>query len=183
MLYWDYKRDSYGVRYLFHLRGGPPGENYKFNDEYSTGGSNNFVSDLRGIGSNGEDSALSDVVNGGLMADFDSSAEHAQVYGSGDEWTKIAFYVRMNTSPSATDGILRQYINDSMTVNRTDVPWVMPNVGNRMVGWNFFAIGGNDYFQPYPNANRHEDWYAIDNIKVYSKMPNSPNPPFAITIE
>jgi hypothetical protein len=40
-----------------------------------------------------------------------------------------------------------------------------------MVGWNFFAIGGNDYFQPYPNADRHEDWYAIDDIVVRDSLP------------
>jgi len=171
MLYWDYKRDDYGVRNVFHLRGGPPGENYKFNNQYTTGGSDNFVSDLQGIGPNGQDSTLIDVVNGGLMADFGSSAEHAQVYGPGEEWTKVAFYVRMNSSPTATDGIFRQYINDSMTVNWTDIPWVMENEGNRMVGWNFFAIGGNDYFQPYPNEDRFEDWYAIDDIVVRASLP------------
>jgi hypothetical protein len=171
MLYWDYKRDDYGVRNLFHLRGGPPGENYKFNNQYSSGGSNNFVSDLQGIGPNGEDSTLVDLVNGGAMADFGGTAEHAQVFGAGAEWTKVAFYVRMNSDPSATDGILRQYINDSMTINKTDVPWVMPNTNNSMVGWNFFAIGGNDYFQGYPNADLHEDWYAIDDIVVRASLP------------
>ena len=40
-----------------------------------------------------------------------------------------------------------------------------------MVKWNLFSIGGNDYFQPYPNTDQFQDSYVIDNAIVKAGAP------------
>jgi len=33
------------------------------------------------------------------------------------------------------------------------------------------SIGGNDFFQQYPNEDMHEEWYSIDDIVVRDSIP------------
>jgi hypothetical protein len=184
---WDYKRDIYGLRSLHSFRGGPWGENYTFNGEYPQYKSLNYGSHTKGQAEGGGDPQLVDRVYGGFLADITSVISHNQVFGEGAQWTKVAFFLRMNSAPGVADGILRQWINDQRISNQEDIPWVQESATNNMVGWNFLAIGGNDYFQPYPNEDLYEDWYAIDNLVVRSSMPDgkqsaAPNPPVDIVI-
>lgn len=191
---WDYKRDQYGVRNVLSFRGGPHGENYKFNGEHTADVSLNFTSNLKGQGEGGRDSSLLGLVSGSKLADLDTSnLDHEEVFGKPGSWTKMGFYVQMNSSPGARDGVFRQWVNGHQVLNKTDIPWVMGNSDNKMVQWNYFAIGGNDYFQAFDNELRHEDWYSIDNLKVYSEIPEeiddmepgsvAPNPPANIVVE
>lgn len=168
---WDYKRDSYGVRNVLGFRGGPHGENYNFNNEYS-GGSFNYTSHTEGQGDSGRDPQLRNLTDGGYLVDFPGSTTHEQVFGPTERWTKMSFYVKMNSRPGATDGVFRQWVDGVQIVNRSDIPWVQENPENKMVKWNYFAIGGNDYFQPFPNDERFEDWYAIDNVIVRTSIPD-----------
>lgn len=168
---WGWKKDSYGVRNVLTFRGGPHGENYSRLGEY--GGSLNFSSHIRGAGYDGNDALLFDEVNGGFLVTKKGVIEHDQVFGLGSSWTKVAFYVEMNSSPGIKDGIMIQWINDVQIKFHNDIPWVMENENNIMVGWNYFSIGGNDYFQQFPNDLRYEDWYAIDDIKVLTKIPDN----------
>lgn len=170
--FYDYKRDNYGIRNVNAFRGGPHGENYMFNGEYK-GGSRNYVEHTSGHGFNGEDPKIPDLINGGYLIDAKDIVTHEQVYGPHQTWTKLGFYVKMNSSPGAKDGIYRQYINDEQMVNREDIPWIQENTENKMVGWNYFAIGGNDYFQAFPNEDRFEDWYAIDDVLVLDGLPDT----------
>ena len=59
-----------------------------------------------------------------------------------------------------------------------------------MVGWNHVSFGGNDYFAPYPNDQRFEDWYALDDIVIRSDRPDDlmsstpkPSPPENVSAE
>lgn len=189
---WDYKRDDYGVRNYHSFRGGPWGENYNLNGAYPKERSLNYGSSTKGQAEGGGDPKLIDQVNGGYLVDESSVIGHNQVFGPGPEWTKVAFFVRMNSAPGVADGILRQWVNDQRIVNSESIPWVQESASGKMVGWNLLAIGGNDYFQPFPNEDRFEDWYAIDNLVVRDVVPktlsgpsvtkNAPNPPSNISI-
>lgn len=167
-----YKRDNYGVRNLNTFRGGPYGENYYFKNEHD-GGSFNFSDHTKGHGFGGQDPKVPDLVNGGFLIDNKEILDHDQVYGPHQTWTKMGFYVKMNSSPGANDGIFRQYLNDEQIVSREAIPWVETNKENKMVGWNYLAIGGNDYFQPYENEMQFEDWYAIDDLLVLDGLPDN----------
>jgi len=53
------------------------------------------------------------------------------------------------------------------------IPWIKANSENRMVGWNYLALGGNDNFRPYPAEQLFEDWYAFDDLVVRNDIPAS----------
>ncbi|MCL1476074.1 MAG: hypothetical protein MH219_00080 [Marinobacter sp.] len=185
--FWDYKKDEYGLRNVLAFRGGPWGENYRFNGQYSDGVSLNYTSNTREQEEGGLNPEHKNVLTGTPLVNA-PTARHEDIFGPSEHWTKMAFYVKMNSAPGINDGVFRQWINDERIVNRDNIPWVGENSGNKMVEWNYFAIGGNDYFQPYSNDQRFEDWYAIDDLVVRSSTPLrgqsvAPNPPLNIRIQ
>lgn len=175
---WYYLRDKYGVRNSLSFRGGPWGENYMMDQSepsFPQHASKNYGSDTLGQAPEGADSMLINQVDGGYLSEIDRYTwiTHNQVFGEGRKWTKVAFFLKLNSAPDATDGVLRQWINDEQILNLQNVPWIKANTSNKMVGWNYFAIGGNDYFQPVENDQRFEDWYAIDDIVVRTDIPSA----------
>ncbi|MBQ0831320.1 hypothetical protein [Marinobacter sp.] len=93
-----------------------------------------------------------------------------QVFGDETKWTKVAFFVKMNSEPGAFDGTLIQWIDDRKSMEVNTIAWVAAS--KDMVQWTTFGIGGNDNFEKYPNELRHEEWYAIDDIKAYTQIPD-----------
>ncbi len=197
VFFWDYTRNDYGIMNALSFRGGPWGENYFLNNSapsYPRETVTNYGSYTLGQAIDGADPLVVNQVDGGYLKDIGryTPITHNQLFGVGQHWTKVAFYVQVNSAPDATDGVLRQWINDQRIMNLTDIPWIKSNDENKMVGWNYIAIGGNDYFQPYPNDQRFEDWYAIDDVVVRSDRPenlgsaaevgNPPNPPSDVNI-
>lgn len=202
---WDHTINSYGVRNAVAFRGGPHGDNYGFSTGSISGlprqlvGSGdlnmNFTGDIRGMGVNGEDPKLPDRVNGGYIPlDPSVTISHDQIFGPGDSWTKMAFYVKMNSKPDATDGIFRQWINDEQIFNVTTIPWIRSSSSeDENAKWNLVAIGGNDFFQTYDNSERHEEWYSIDDVVIRNDIPESlknggvelapPAPPAAVEVQ
>ena len=150
---------------------------------------------LGGMGVNGEDPKLPDRVNGGYIPlDPSVTISHDQIFGPGDSWTKMAFYVKMNSKPDATDGIFRQWINDEQIFNVTTIPWIRSSSSeDENAKWNLVAIGGNDFFQTYDNSERHEEWYSIDDVVIRNDIPESlknggvelapPAPPAAVEVQ
>ena len=196
VFFWDYKRDTYGLRNALAFRGGPWGENYYMTQsepKFDAFTSSNFGSDTAGFMPGGKDPQVVDQVNGGYLVDIDryDFISHNQVFGPPGHWTKVAFYVQMNSAPDSTDGVMMQWINDQRIRVEDNIPWVKSNSENKMIGWNYVALGGNDYFQPYPNDQRFEDWYAIDDVVVQTSIPerllaetpSAPNPPAVIGIQ
>lgn len=181
---WDYSHSTtYGIRNAFALRGGPPATHYSFGDANIEGlprGLNglgdmslNFTADTKGMGPMGRDPKITDKLNGGFISDdFNQTVKHEQIYGKAGTWTKIAFYVKMNSSPNATDGVLMQWIDDELTFNNSNIPWVRGDSATKMVKWNVVGIGGNDFFRSYPNDQRHEEWYSIDDVLIHSGIPD-----------
>ncbi|WP_100640497.1 hypothetical protein [Marinobacter salexigens] len=114
-----------------------------------------------------------------------------QVFGDETNWTKVAFFVKMNSAPGAFDGTLIQWIDDRKSMEVNTVAWIAAS--RDMVKWTTFGIGGNDNFQKYPNSLRHEEWYAIDDIKAATQIPDyliddsksgvPPNSPLNIVVD
>ncbi len=196
VFFWDYKRDKYGMINIQAFRGGPWGENYMM-DTNAAGLTtvSNYGSSTIGMSSGGENPKVLDQINGGYLADIDryDFITHDQLFGPAGHWTKVAFYVKLNSAPGVADGVMMQWINDQRIKVEDAVPWIGTNIDNKVVGWNYIAIGGNDYFQPYPNDKRFEDWYAIDDVVIRNDIPShlketassseAPNPPLSLTVE
>jgi len=182
MLLWDHKlKPTYGMRNALAVRGGPHSDNYSFSSgdipdvgSFLTSGSLgdfniNYTSSLAGMGKNGGDPQLVDRVNGGTLT---GTIDHDQLFGAGDAWTKLGFFVKMNSSPGETDGEARQWINDEQCFVSTKIPWIRPSATkDENAKWNIVAIGGNDFFQTYPNSDRREEWYSIDDLVIRDSIP------------
>ncbi|MFL1405686.1 hypothetical protein ACJO2E_10135 [Marinobacter sp. M1N3S26] len=205
---WDYNENNYGVRNVHAYRGGPPeGSYYQMTSEdiYDTprGVNNlgsfslNYTQDTVGMAADGGTPKIPDQVNGGYLSDnLNQTVKHAQLFGRPENWTKVAFFLKMNSEPGANDGELIQWINDEQVyVNRT-IRWVKDNPDNRMVQWNMVAIGGNDNWQAYPNSQMREEWYSIDDVYMATEIPDDvisggsddgavsrPNPPSGVTAD
>ncbi|MDO6824574.1 hypothetical protein [Marinobacter sp. 1_MG-2023] len=141
---------------------------------------------LNGQAVNGGTSLLSNFKDGGVIGGGPVSLD--QVFGTEEQWVKVAFYVKMNSAPGAADGELMQWIDNKRILHATSIPWVRE--GFDMVKWNTIGIGGNDYFQAYHNDLRYEEWYAIDDVLVLDGIPeellghksNAPNPPEGVLL-
>lgn len=193
VFFWDYKRDKYNLQNFTHYRGGPWGENYYMNKNepsYPQYRADNFTSKTLGMALGGADPLVVDQVKGGYLKDMGryDPVSHDQLFGTGQHWTKMAFYVKINSAPGVADGVLKQWVNNQRIMSDETIPWIKRNTENKMVGWNYIALGGNDNFFPYPADQLFEDWYAIDNLVVRSSIPEkqqevAPNPPIDIGIQ
>ncbi|MHA7924503.1 MAG: hypothetical protein ACX936_04835 [Marinobacter sp.] len=195
----DYRHsNNFGAQNNLTFRGGPWGHNYKPDWPPSVPvGNTNFLGG----------SMLQQVIdkeNGGLIpagGNENGIVTHDMVWGppSTGQWTKYGFFVKMNSSISAADGVFMQWIDDLLVLKSEEVQWVMPNSENltpNEVKWNAIAIGGNDYIggefpHPiYPNEAEHEEWYAIDDFVISTEIPerlmngnpSPPRPPTSIDI-
>ena len=110
-----------------------------------------------------EDKREGGIINGGAV-DID------QMFGDETKWTKVAFFVKMNSAPGAFDGTFIQWFDDKKSMEINTVAWVAAS--RDMVKWTTFGVGGNDNFLKYPNELRHEEWYSIDDIKVATEIPD-----------
>lgn len=134
-------------------------------------------------------SALADKRDGGLVSS--SIVDIDQVFGDETKWTKIAFFVKMNSAPGVYDGQLIQWIDDRKAIDIKTMQWIAK--GFEMVKWNVVALGGNDFFNESSESQRREEWFAIDDIRVLTEIPanlmgdsedtSPPNPPLTLTID
>lgn len=195
---WDYEVSNYGVRNRWSLRGGPHGENYTMDSldgfPRSLNGwgdaSLNYGANTRGMAEDGSDPKIPNQVDGGYLSDnFNRTYYHEHVYGPLGTWMKMAFYVKMNSAPGVKDGVVKQWLNDTLIMQSKVVPWTGPT-SNAMPKWNVVAFGGNSYFPTYPEEDKHEEWYSIDDIYVATSIPEnlggtavaSPNPPSDVDV-
>lgn len=192
-----YYSESYGMRNFLTFRGGPHGDNYDIDDSdisdlprnlVNRGDlSLNFTKDTVGMSLDGGTPKIVDQVNGGFISDnLNQTVTHDQIFGSSSNWTKVAFYVQMNSAPGVNDGVIMQWLNDELVFRNDSVNWVGANPDNKMVKWNAVALGGNDFFREYPNGDRYEEWYSIDDVTIATHIPDFvsvPNPPMDISVE
>jgi len=184
---------SYGIRNFVSLYGldsdGAPEMPTSLigNGDYTL----SYLTNTKGMGFDGEDVYLEDKVNGGLITpDRFDTATIDQVFGGPGSWTKVAFYVRMNSSPGVNDGILAQFVDDKRILYSDRVAWTRSDRERSL--WNVVGLGGNDHFNKYPNEEMRENWYAIDDVVIRDSLPNylssasetyPPQPPSNISIQ
>ena len=77
----------------------------------------------------------------------------------------------MNSAPGATDGAAYAWIDDVRRVHCNGVAWTTSHENAFMNYWNAFWLGGNVWDQYAVDGERHEDWYAIDDLKVSYNVP------------
>jgi hypothetical protein len=113
-----------------------------------------------------------DKVNGGFISDdINQTASHDQVFGPDkSHWTKVAFYMEMNSAPGVADGVFKQWLDGERILNRINRVWVGNNTESKMVGWNFVSMGGNHHFYPYPDSDEYRDWYALDDLLIMDRL-------------
>ncbi|WP_417500536.1 hypothetical protein [Marinobacter sp.] len=205
---WDHSLNRYGLRNSIALRGGPHSDNYKLaSDDIpdvgkfiipgSLGDLNlDFSTRLANMGPGGTQPIIADRANGGFVTeDTRGIVSHDQIFGPGDAWTKLAFYVKMNSASGVKDGVFRQWLNDKQIFVSTQIPWIRPSsTRDENAKWNLVAIGGNDFFQTYPNEDRREEWYSIDDLVIRTDIPDyvdsgnnvisvPPNPPAGFEVK
>ena len=189
IFFWDHLIDSYDLRSSIAMRAGPHGDNYGFTaaDNIDTpvpfvlGGSGDLSMGYTGNHNgaepnaltNGNSATLTDKVNGGYLDNDRYTYEtHDQVFGATSAWTKIAFYVKMNSAVDVGDGELRQWIDDTPVLDIRDIPWMKASATEDTTAkWNTVSIGGNDYFKQYLDSEQREEWYSIDDIVMRSGVP------------
>lgn len=150
-----------------------------------------YISHLAGQAPNGGDAKLRDKLNGGFMLPGSGNVTMERLFGPPGAYTKVAFFVKMNSDKGVHDGVLTQWIDDIQILHTDTINWVPEGKPGRF--WNMVAFGGNDFFQAYPNEDRHEEWYAIDDIKISTDTPDylttdsknttAPNPPLDIGVK
>ncbi len=144
---------------------------------------------LQGQAIGGGNPTLTDYKNGGVITGENVHVD--QVFGDETVWVKVGQYLEMNSAPGVPDGKLYQYINDQRILKGEGITWqTVSQPANKL--WNLVGIGGNDFFRSYPNSDRYEEWYAIDDIVIRSDLPerlktdsyvSPPKPPSNISIE
>ena len=178
IMLWDWNQTT-GVRNGLAFRGGPHGQNYSMDASRMPGLPRalvglgdlplNWCDDTFGMAVGGGNPQVPDLVNGGYLADNPGQVvSHEQVYGT--IWHKVAFFVRMNSAPGANDGVASMYFDGQRVFHNDQIAWV-PSGSFVMPKWNFFSIGGNDNFQEYPNTDKRQEFYFIDDVRVGDGIP------------
>jgi hypothetical protein len=115
----------------------------------------------------GGNAELTDYKNGGIINS--SPVMIDQVFGTEGTYVKMGHYVKMNSAPGVPDGELHQFIDDKRISKITGIIWVTSN--SPMKKWRVVTLGGNDKFSRFPTTTPHEDWYSIDDFKVFDSLP------------
>ncbi len=116
-------------------------------------------------GTNG--AQLTDYKHGGIVNTVPVMID--QVFGDESQWVKIAMYVKLNSAPGIADGEIKQWVDGVQISNLGGIPFIQS--GQEYRSFNTVAIGGNDFFQLFPNVDKYQEWYAIDDLEVLSQIP------------
>lgn len=187
VMFFDYAVTS-GVRNFLAFRSGPHGTNYGMNDSQMgdlprplVGSGDlpcNFTSNT--VGSTyGADPQIPDKLNGGFISkDINYYPSHEQIYGPAGTWTKLGFFLKLNSAPGVKDGEFKQWLDDQLILETNKVTWVDSNPGNLLPKFNVVAIGGNDFWRSdiWTNADQREEWYSIDDFVIRADIPESLQP-------
>ena len=115
------------------------------------------------------------------MGDYDENPEEGiyqggstglsweQTFGDGD-WHKVNVYLKMDSSPGAGDGVYEFWLDDIKEYAITDIPWRQAGDPAPM-GWNECSIGGNMHNIWAAETEKAEQWYQVDEFKVYNGKP------------
>lgn len=89
-------------------------------------------------------------------------------------WHCYEYYVKLNSTGGAADGISRAWYDGNLVAERMNVIWVPAGDNPSNWQWNHAWLGGNS---SNPYSPKNEQWYAIDDFIVstyYSGPPPKP---------
>lgn len=90
----------------------------------------------------------------------------AEAFGD-DQWHKIAMRMKLNSAPGVTDGSLMIWYDDQLLGVSPTIDWLgIDTTEPRLL--NYVTISGNMHNYPEPEANQLEQWYALDDVRVFS---------------
>lgn len=168
--------NQWGVRNGMHVKQGQ-GSGLKWSDGDLAGfgeggGSRSFIYHIDGHGVNGSTEWPLDLTYGDTIDQTGLPLiQHKQIFGQQNQWVKMAMYLKMNSAEGVPDGEFIQWLNGRRLITATGIPWVKDQLTTDMPTWNRIAWGGNDFFHSYPIEDAREEWYAIDDIKIYDGIP------------
>ncbi len=194
IMVWDYRTDEYGARNKLAVRGDPQETNYFITSpepinlprQLNSGGlSLNFTQNVVDLDGDGEkDQDITSLINLKTNQPIDPSDDvvtHDELWG--DQWHKVEFFLKMNSSPGAMDGVLDQWIDGQLVFSNKTFPWMGTDSPGGLK-WNVVHFGGNSHFHAFPDTERREEWYSIDDIVIRSDMPGvPPNSPNSLLIQ
>ncbi len=181
--YFDFFGDTNSPKVLFDITGETTYSIRNFLGIYVRG-DNNITNEITGVPSGfailgGGDLSLSysqggtngaqitDYQNGGIINTVPVMME--QVFGDELQWVKIAMYIKLNSSAGVADGEIKQWVDGVQITNLGGIPFIQAGQDYRL--FNTIGIGGNDFFKHYPNVDKYQEWYAIDNVVIRSDLP------------
>jgi hypothetical protein len=85
-----------------------------------------------------------------------------------DTWFRFEYRLKMNSSPSATDGIAKVWLDGVLIVDENNLNWTTSDPATRR--WNSVWIGGNTWNNWTARANMAEQYRAFDNFVVYTPL-------------
>ena len=185
VFFWNYAGNNINTRNSHTYRGYPIETNYTMRNPEPIGlprtgnTSYNFAENIRDFNNDGTedndptgpiDFETNEVVNGLVT--------HNGLWAG---WRKIGFYVKMNSAPGIHDGVLMQWIDDHLVFRNNSMPWAGVDA-TEMPKWNVVAFGGNDHFHIYPDEDKHQEWYSIDDIIIATEPLFAPAPPGDVSI-
>lgn len=168
--------NQWGVRNGLHVKQGQ-GSGLKWADGDLAGfgeggGSRSYIAHIDGHGIDGGTEWPLDLTHGSTIDQTGFSLiQHNQIFGQQSQWVKMAMYLKMNSAAGVPDGELIQWLNGRRLITASGIPWVKEQITTDMPTWNRIAWGGNDFFHSYPIKDAREEWYAIDDIKIYDGIP------------
>ncbi len=127
-----------------------------------------FVNNTKWMWINWSDPKISDLINGWyIINDSDWIISHNQIYGWSSNWTKMTFYLKMNSSPWVADWELKEWLNDELILQNKNIPWVWElDEGSSMPKWNAIDFWWRSYF---PTIENKDNNYWLN--KYYKRLP------------
>ncbi len=90
----------------------------------------------------------------------------AETFGDG-QWHKIGMRMKLNSAPGITDGSLMIWYDDQLLGESRFIDWLgTDTMDSRLL--NSVIVCGNMHNYPEPEANQFEQWYAIDDVRIFS---------------
>jgi hypothetical protein len=101
---------------------------------------------------------------------FNESLPSATDYFNDGQWHTLAMHMVMNSAAGVSDGRITTWLDGSLVASSNTIEWNKSAALNG-IGLNSVQIGGNANNVPYPEANQHEQWWALKDLKVYTGLP------------
>jgi hypothetical protein len=90
---------------------------------------------------------------------------------AGRRWYTLEIEQRMNSSISATDGIVRVWLDGVQVYENTAVTWTDPNwLGNPVVGTGLVLDPADVYFQRFDFGDQVNSTYAYDEYRYWDNV-------------